>query len=415
MKHLIASIVILLSFSSISQQKLIPFEKTNGEGWGYISTEGKVVIEPSYKEALPFSEGGIALVFDFKSKRWLFIDVNNSELKLPYKSFEPKNYFGFGKRGFEEGVAQILVKKKIALINTKGEEVYPPEFDKMSLFVQDRSIGTIGNEWYFLDREGTRTKVQPACIEVNYLKNGYAPYRSPDKKFGFVNEKGAVVIEAKFQSVGYFFDGVAWAKTKDKKVGFINTSGEWVIEPTFDAVTDFDNSSGIARVKADDKWSYLRKSGETFEIANATKLGEFHEGRAWVRVGEQHGYIDEKGAWIVEPQYLKTNNFENGIAYVRQGDYWGMINLQGEVILDIKYDRLNVLSEGLIAIREGAQFGFANLTGTVVIEPQFEGVRAFKNGYAAVKKDGKWGIIDETGNLVIPTENNRIKDVSIIK
>jgi len=52
-------------------------------------------------------------------------------------------------------------------------------------------------------------------------------------KWGFVDKKGNIVIEPKFEYASQFTNGLAYAEINEKS-GFINKNGTFVIEPKFE-------------------------------------------------------------------------------------------------------------------------------------------------------------------------------------
>lgn len=417
MRNLILSATIAFaSFATYAQEAVLPFKE--GKKWGLLSLDGKTLIEPTYKDMKPFSKGGVAPVYDFKKKGWMLVDINNNVLELPYKEFVPKKYYGFNHgnsvQTFKGGAIQVQVGDKIALINDQGKEIYPPEFEKISQFNEGIAIGKSGSKWYLLSPDGNKKEIAISAMDVHYLKNGFAPFRASDKKWGFINSKGEKVIDAQFKNVGYFHNGLAWARTMDGKVGYINTSGEWVMQPEYDAGTDFDNDAKIVRVRKGEAWMYLRKNGETFSIPNALKLGKFSGSIAWVRVGELIGFVGTDGKWLVEPEFNAAKDLKNGVALVKKGASWGAINEKGESVLEVKYEKISDARQGLLFIRKGGLVGVVDTKGNLKFDPKYNTIKDFYEGYAIARHNGKWGLIDMNGNWIVQPEHGNLRRATIL-
>ena len=93
-----------------------------------------------------------------------------------------------------------------------------------------------------------------------------------DKKWGYVNASGEVVIEPQYKDAEVFSkDGLAPVKI-NKLWGFINTKGELVIEDKYDIsvafigfLTSGDEKgfiNGLARVKHNKKWGFINTQGQ---------------------------------------------------------------------------------------------------------------------------------------------------------
>ncbi len=90
-----------------------------------------------------------------------------------------------------------------------------------------------------------------------------------DKKWGYINEKGEVVIDYQFKDAELFSDE-GLAPVKEKKWGFIDKSGKLVIPMDYDISAGFSFlkknaqkgfNKGLARVKSKKGWAFLKTDG----------------------------------------------------------------------------------------------------------------------------------------------------------
>ena len=90
------------------------------------------------------------------------------------------------------------------------------------------------------------------------------------KKWGYCNTKGELVIEPNYNDAEIFSkDGLA--PVKDEKWGFINTSGKLVIPTQYEITAggmfsffkkdEKGFANGLARVKNEKKWGFLKPDG----------------------------------------------------------------------------------------------------------------------------------------------------------
>ncbi len=319
MKTLFTLTFILITLLSYSQTILAPFFEK--DKWGYMTPQGEIIIEAQYQKAFPFSEDGLAVVLTTKDK-WQYINTKNEAITVTYEKFIAD------KKGFKDGLAVVIFNKKKGVINTKGEEVIAPKYDFILPFENGYTIAKIKKDFIILSKDGTEKKVD---YIANRFQEGMSPIRNKEKKFGFINTNGEVVIEPKFLSVGYFNNGIAWAKNEDKKVGFINTKGEWVIEPVYLAAKNMDSQTGFARVRDENGWFFISTSGKKLTVEGVIAFGDFHEGLAWARYKDKKiGFINAKGEWVIEPKYTVARNFSAGYCAVKFEEKWGFINMNGD-------------------------------------------------------------------------------------
>lgn len=112
---------------------------------------------------------------------------------------------------------------------------------------------------------------------------------SPNGKYGFIDPKGAVVINFQFDEVGDFSEGLAWVRVGRSTVNGIHNPG----------------SCG-----------YIDQSGKFVIQSQFAEAGNFSEGLApvafWDRNGR--GYIDRSGKLVIPARYIWVEPFSEGLA-----------------------------------------------------------------------------------------------------
>ena len=330
---LIIIAALLVSLSTLAQEVVAPFSETGSDKWGYMNQKGEVVLPANYDEVLEFSTEGLSLVR--KGKSWSIIDKKGTAIST-VNDFTPVSIFGFGKRGYQNGYLVVGSNKLLGVLDVKGKVVHDFKYNYISDFHDGYAAAKIGKSFYILYKDGKSTGVDD-ILDLKEFKEGFAPFRGKNKLFGFMDPTGKVVIEATFKSIGYFSNGLAWAKTTEDKIGFIDKYGKWIIEPKFSAAKDFDGTSGIARVRMNDEWMFVRKNGETFTAEGMVSSGDFSNGLAYARKGDLYGFINEKGEWVIEPIYVKVRDFSEGFAAVRINELWGVLDKKGNVVCEPKF------------------------------------------------------------------------------
>jgi hypothetical protein len=220
----------------------------------------------------------------------------------------------------------------------------------------------------------------------------------------------------------------------NRKVGFIDSSGRIVIEPQFDWACEF--SEGLCQARRDSKEGYIDSSGNwAFEIA-------VHDDRPFrcgvaVCVGKRWGIADRSGR-VINCPFDWMEDFSEGLSAVhvyeksqfaegdpRRLDEWrqkkcGYVDTSGKLVIPLQYTAAGSFSEGLAPVYVGGvdrmctgldsgHWGYINTKGEMVIKPQFSLAKPFSEGLACVSFDGNnYGWIDKTGKFAIKMRRLRI-------
>jgi hypothetical protein len=257
-----------------------------------------------------------------------------------------------------------------------------------------------------------------------------------DKKWGYIDRTGKVVIEPQFDFADRFSEGLAAIRIGNEYVGkhgYIDKTGKVVIEPDFARASRF--TEGLAAVQTGDFRTglrgYINKKGEMVITPQFRVASVFCEGVARVKkelgLGE-FSYIDKAGKLITEPNYRWPGDFHDGLARVavpvggegEKPDFrnlrWGYADKSGKMVIEAKFSGAFDFSEELAAVEIDGKWGFIDKTGKIVIKPQFDFVLGgFSEGMACVNiggifhKDapmpifvgGRWGFINKAGEMVI--------------
>lgn len=327
-----------------AQNLLVQVKPMDSKFWGYATPSGEWIIPAQYEKCYPFSSNGLAVIYDGKARQYHFISVKNNRLETDPAKFKIKDGLGFNVSEFQDKRFLVQVNDKWGYLNDEGKMAIPATYDNGSDF--NGGFATVRKDGKFLivDTKGKETPIEGSIQDVKEFTEGLAPVRMTDKKFGFIDTKGTLVVPAQFETVGYFSNGLAWAKTMDKKLGYIDKTGQWVVKPEFEAGKDFEKVSGMARVKKGDQWCYVNKSGKILNVNDATSWGDFSEGLADGKKGGLVGFYNNEGKWVIEPKFQAVREFHNGYAAAKLNDKWGLIDKTGKWAIEPQYDAIKDVS-----------------------------------------------------------------------
>lgn len=320
----------------------------------------------------------------------------------------------------QELLAQAKSGDDWGYINTKGEFVIKAQYSNCHAFseglapIYDKKAKT----FYFIKPDGSQLSTD---IDKFKLKNifgfgtvGFSEGMVPvevGKRWGYLNSKGIMSVEAKYDKASEFNDGRGVVKLGNSFfLVDVNGKETKVDIPGVEDVKRF--SSGLAPFKANGLWGFIGTDGQVICKAQFKGIGYMSpDGLAWAKnEAGKVGFITETGNSKSDFSYDAAKNFSDGLSETRKGDVTIFVSAKGTEVSPVKADSYGSFSEGLAYAKTNGKVGFIGTDGKWVIDAQFDAVRDFKNGMAAAKQGDLWGFIDKKGGWVIKPEFNAVKD-----
>lgn len=235
---------------------------------------------------------------------------------------------------------------------------------------------------------------------------GLMPFKK-DGKWGYLNNKGVVVILPQFEYATDFADcGLASVKANGKG-GYINVNGEFVIPPQFKWAFAF-KANGLAHVEKDGEEFYIDIQGNRMPDSTVEEEAGAGLGLRKYRKDGKSGAVNSKGKIVIPPIFDEVWTQSEGTPIlVSLNKKKGYVDLQGNIVIELKYDYKHAMpfsSCGLTTITENDKVGFINQKGEWILLPQFDFAYFFCEGFCSVILNKKWGYVDSSGKLAIPPQ-----------
>lgn len=315
------------------------------------------------------------------------------------------NYYG----EFNDGL-QIVSRNanKYGFANENNEIVIPCKYDYVHNFNNGYACCEIKDKWGVIDSTG-QTVIPFKYDKVNSLTDGVAVLYQGGL-YGAVNVKGETVAPFKYDYIGAFTGGYAISYIKDR-YGVLSADGRRVVKFRYDEISSI--NEGYAVCKDHNGW-WIEKldsnrpiSKEKFDqehskmVGRCVKIRPVSEGLAayeWREsednYSERHrkwGFINTLGEVVVPCEYQKVGDYHEGFAWVKQGAWYSFVDKSGQR-LQIKDEKLKNHS--------------------------FTAVSDFSNGYATVRfllEDYAYKVYTDGRIEKIITEADRARDRHIEK
>lgn len=359
MKKLFFLLSLSFILNTISAQNYVA-AVLDKEFWGFIDEKGNYILQPMYNAARDFSSG-IGLIKNLGD--WYYVDkdgiiINSTSDYITRYDFSEKlarieqnNLWGYintsgemviqpqftDANDFKNGYAAVRSGSLWGFINTKGNYIIEPQFKDAKNFENDAARVKSDKGWIFVNIQNKTFPSSPDQYEIRKDFSDGMAYILKDKLFGYINNKGEIVIQAQFQDVGNFNNGYAPVFI-EKQWGYINKSGDYMVNPKFEVAKEF--KDGMALVKDKTGYFYLNTAGQEIgKSAGYNVKYNFSDGYARIIQNGKWGFIDQSGKVVIDAQYEKAEDFSNGFAAVLSNGKWGYINKSGELIIDFKFRR----------------------------------------------------------------------------
>ncbi|MEQ1922171.1 MAG: WG repeat-containing protein [Pyrinomonadaceae bacterium] len=336
---LVFTLVLSVYAQPHNSEKLLPF--TEHKKWGFINTNGDVVIKPQFDYVRDFSDGLSAVRID---RKWGYIDATGKWI------VEPKYELA---QQFAEGRAQV---------RTGGMWSSEPVY-------------LIGGETFYIDKSGSVIfKLLRSPLGTSYddytFSEGLLSVQL-DHGYGYLDTSGKTSIEGRFDYAGDFSEGVAgvWV---GNNIGYVDQQGKFVIPPEYPiAGWGHPNpcTEGIIAIPMGGMMGYLDKSGKIAISRRFYHADIFSEGLSAVQPTEKkyiHGYIDKSGRMVIEPKFDVARRFSEGLAAVRVNDKWGYIDKNGKWAIKPRFTEAKGFSGGVAYIRTITQWGYITKSGVYI-------------------------------------------------
>lgn len=116
-------------------------------------------------------------------------------------------------------------------------------------------------------------------------------------------------------------------------------------------------------------------------------------------VSKGYGKYNDNGAESPLTRFVAKNGYFN---VINADGKWGLMDIKTyDIKIECKYDYLGAYSDGLIEICRYGKWGYIDLEDKEIIKPAFVYANPFVNGRAfVIQVDDQYAVIDKTGNVV---------------
>lgn len=304
-------------------------------------------------------------------------------------------------------------KETILSFKNKYPEFPYPEMIESDLLMVEEKLFPVLKKGKFGFMNGKGDLVIDAEYEfVSVFSSGLAAaYKN--NQFGFIDKNNNVIIDFIFDEVQDFKQGRAVVEV-DGLFGWINTTGSYILPPVFEDIGTYTN--GIIYGFKDDKYQYFNRDGKPLFDQTFDEAYSFKDGLAKVFFDDHVAFIKTEGSFLIKSKANDLKHFNQNLFVIDFGDSLNIIDLNDSLYLEESVDRIGTLNNNRAIYEKDGEFGYLNERGEIVIEakynlyPNYFQFAQFTNFHAKVAKGDKFSLIDTLDNKILPAIFDNIGD-----
>lgn len=308
-----------------------------GTKWGYINDNGQIVIKPQYDYADDFQENGLAIV-TLLDKNGLINRQNQYVIVPKYSSITR----------FTQGRAAVIDNQGFHVINEKGEVLTTKPYSFIGMYQEGRAlfsqVDPQGVSRYgYLDRDGN--EVIPATYENGTdFNEGRAVVQAKKNEFVLIGRNGERLQTYPYANVGPLGDGLmAFQETENGPYGYVDEKGNVVIPPRFLNAQAFQKGRAVVNAAPDyttNQYGLIDKKGAFIIPAQFNDIEWLNEGRVAVGKardpqqsfrGSRYAIADTDGKFLTEFLYNEVMEYHDGKASANDDQHTFFLDKSGQI------------------------------------------------------------------------------------
>ncbi|MCH2224153.1 MAG: WG repeat-containing protein [Crocinitomicaceae bacterium] len=303
---------------------------------------------------------------------------------------------------FSEGLVVVQMGDNFGVINKKGQEVIPFEYDAISDFHNGLAVVEQNGKMGMVHRNG-RFLFDVEFNDLGIFSEGLV-YGQLEEKYGYYDETGRLRIPASFDDAFDFSGGIAKVEVAGLQA-LIDIYGTYVVPPVYERLDVFSDSLYI--FEENGKKGLTNYLGKAIVEAEYDEIGKLSNGLAVASLDGEIVYIDDHGEVAFRiglqtfPNYLLKGEFVDGTAIAFQDEVYGRINTSGEIITEFDYDNLG-LGTSVIPFEQEELWGVMSLSNKILISPEYYSLEIIDDRYILAENDSAVGVLDLDGNTILP-------------
>ncbi|MBS1544151.1 MAG: WG repeat-containing protein [Bacteroidetes bacterium] len=267
----------------------------------------------------------------------------------------------------------VMFKEHYGIINTQDEWVIKPQKQPIHLVNPEKFVFTEGATLFLHDVKGNVIYFtdNPVMIYSDYILE-----RMPNGEEKHTDFDGRTIettqsIFAGAEEVFHESEGMIGIR-KDRKYGFVDLKGRLLIANRYDSIGEF--HEGLAPVFLVGKWGYLNKHDEIVIQPTYDKVTSFKNHLAVVKRAGLAGLVDANGREVLELRYDSIRRLPDNHFIICSGNLKGLADADGRIMIEPRFDSMVPLPERRVVVSMANKYGLLTYGGLNVLPTHFAGL-----------------------------------------
>ena len=340
---------------------IIQIKTDDGYRYGYINTEGKVLIDAEYVE--------MSRITDIKDDKnaYLLTSKNGRQGIIKNSKVVIKNEYEHIDYNEDNNLFIVQKDSKQGVLSLDGREIVPIVYDSV-LCSLNKITTRKGENIEIFNINGEREDVKYNNT-IETTNEDFTIYVNEENKYGILNKNGQVIVKNEYENLEYAFDSYFIA-TQNGKVGVISATSGQVVEFKYDIIQKVKEKNVLQAIISSSNLieMYNNKMEKQLSMYNAI-LYTFDNYIELISENDMR-YINNEGNIISNMTLFSGNKL---FSYKDENGYWGFMDANKNIVVKAQYNLVTELN---------------------------------KYGYAGIKLNNKWGVIDEEGKVIVNPSYN---------
>jgi hypothetical protein len=245
--------------------------------YGYVNNKGETILAAEYDDLRTYRNGWGVMK---KDGTYYFVDKNGT-LKTPPRKYD--NVIEF-RSGYAVGIINDTSHgpNTYYYINTDLKEEFSVKALQAYQFWENVAVVNRDDGYELMNKKGEVFKKLDGIDQLKFCTDGMLGVKDEKGKWGFIDDKGTMIIPAKYDSCDVFKFGYGRFKM-GSKWGLVDKTGKEVVEAKYENL--YSGENGVF-IYYDNGWGIMDKTGKITVPAKFYSITTFEKDRALARLGK---------------------------------------------------------------------------------------------------------------------------------